>query len=163
MAKIRRPHRLERSRYKGVVTVAFTVCVRHRHRILANDPVVEALVPMLKESADQCGCKVMIYVFMPDHLHVLLTGIDETSDCLSAMEKFKHRSGMWFKRKDVGGAWQEGFYDHIVRFDEGWQGQGQYILANPVRAGLVTDWWTGPYIGSCHFDFETVIRAAIWS
>jgi putative transposase len=145
-----------------VVTVAFTVCVRQRKCILANDRVVAALVPMLKEAADRCGCQVMIYVFMPDHLHVLITGTEENSDCISAMDTFKHRSGMWFLRNKTAGGWQEGYYDHIVRFDEGWQGHGQYILANPVRAELVTEWWTWPYFGSCHFDFETVIRAAIW-
>jgi len=163
MARIRRPHRFERSRYRGVITVAFTACIQNRRQVLASHAVVGALVPMVKETADQCGCQVMIYVFMPDHVHVLLTGIDENSDCLLAMEKFKHRSGMWFKRNGVEARWQEGFYDHIVRFDEGWQGHGQYILANPVRAGLVKDWWSWPFFGSCHFDFETVTRAAIWS
>jgi putative transposase len=42
--------------------------------------------------------------------------------------------------------WQRDFFDHRLRGDEGWRQKADYILANPVRAGLAIaaeDW---PYV-----------------
>ena len=33
--------------------------------------------------------------------------------------------------------WQQGFFDHRLRRDESWEEKADYILQNPVRAGLV--------------------------
>ena len=34
--------------------------------------------------------------------------------------------------------WQTGYYDHAIRKDEDIQAIARYIVANPIRAGLVT-------------------------
>jgi len=44
--------------------------------------------------------------------------------------------------------WQPGYWDHIVRRDEGLYQALKYILSNPVRAGLVENWWDYPWLGS---------------
>ena len=36
-----------------------------------------------------------------------------------------------------GALWQPGFYDHALRKDEDRLGTARYIVANPLRAGLV--------------------------
>ncbi len=36
-----------------------------------------------------------------------------------------------------GSLWQKGFYDHALRENENVQGIARYIVANPLRAGLV--------------------------
>jgi hypothetical protein len=44
--------------------------------------------------------------------------------------------------------WQSGFFDRLLRNENEWGEKYQYMLQNPVRAGLVsktTDW---PYKGS---------------
>ena len=44
--------------------------------------------------------------------------------------------------------WQRGYWDHIVRREEGLYKVLQYILLNPVRAGLVDSWWDYPWLGA---------------
>ena len=44
--------------------------------------------------------------------------------------------------------WQQDYWDHIVRKEEGLYGVLQYILLNPVRAGIVKDWWDYEWLGS---------------
>ncbi|MCP4299950.1 MAG: hypothetical protein GY783_05165 [Gammaproteobacteria bacterium] len=50
--------------------------------------------------------------------------------------------------------WQHGYHDHELRDDEDYRSRVQYVVQNPLRAGLVTrvedypylilpDWWTG--------------------
>jgi len=55
---------------------------------------------------------------------------------------------MWkgYQTKGPGIEWQEGFFDHRIRSSESAEEKRQYILMNPVRAGLVArpdDW---PYV-----------------
>ena len=41
--------------------------------------------------------------------------------------------------------WQRDFFDHRLRDDEGYGEKAAYILANPVRAGLITEGAQWPY------------------
>lgn len=36
-----------------------------------------------------------------------------------------------------GVLWQPGYYDHLIRDDENLRDAARYIVANPLRAGLV--------------------------
>jgi REP element-mobilizing transposase RayT len=41
--------------------------------------------------------------------------------------------------------WQSNFYDHVVRKDESLLEICSYILNNPVRKGMVSNWEEYPY------------------
>ena len=43
--------------------------------------------------------------------------------------------------------WQEGFFDHVLRSAESYAQKWEYVLMNPVRAGLVNDPDDWPYQG----------------
>lgn len=43
--------------------------------------------------------------------------------------------------------WQRGFFDHVLRSDESYREKWEYVLANPVRAGLVLQVGAWPYAG----------------
>ncbi|UZE26759.1 transposase [Pseudomonas asplenii] len=40
-------------------------------------------------------------------------------------------------RGQSGQVWQRGFHDRLIRRDEDLPGVARYVIANPVRAGLV--------------------------
>jgi hypothetical protein len=42
--------------------------------------------------------------------------------------------------------WQRDFFDHRLRGDEGWREKSDYILQNPVRAGLIEKYEDWPYV-----------------
>lgn len=68
---------------------------------------------------------------MPDHIHwlVAITNID----LLKLVQRVKS-----FTTKRIGKRiWQPGFYDHGIRNDEKLITVARYIVANPIRAGLV--------------------------
>jgi putative transposase len=80
----------------------------------------------------------MAWVLMPDHLHWLFE-LGEPLSLSNAIKAFKARSALelnvYLKRK--GSIWQRGFYDHALRKEEDIKQIARYIVANPLRAGLV--------------------------
>jgi REP element-mobilizing transposase RayT len=83
---------------------------------------------------------------MPDHWHGLLA-LGERGDLSSAMRLAKGRSARQFTLTTGihGGLWAPGFHDRALRGDEDVQTVARYIVANPLRAGLVSDILAYPY------------------
>ncbi len=77
---------------------------------------------------------------MPDHLHALVSLTGKLS-LSQVMQRVKGRSS----RALGGGLWQPGLHDHALRAEEDRVAVGRYVIANPVRAGLVTSLRDWPY------------------
>jgi putative transposase len=75
---------------------------------------------------------------MPDHLHWLFQ-LGECQDLGTAIKTLKARSAWAIGRKrgQRGTLWQRGYHDHAVRSEEDLRAIARYIVANPLRAGLV--------------------------
>lgn len=80
----------------------------------------------------------LAWVLMPDHLHWLLQ-LRGPIALSSVIKAFKGRSARQLgMRSDAGGmVWQPGFHDHALRREEDILKVARYIVANPIRAGLV--------------------------
>jgi REP element-mobilizing transposase RayT len=78
------------------------------------------------------------FVAMPDHLHWLVE-LGE-SDLSRLVLRVKSCSAIAINRAlgRVGPVWQKGFHDHALRKEEDLRRLARYVVANPVRAGLVT-------------------------
>lgn len=100
-------------------------------------------------------CDAHVYLFMPDHVHMLLEGSTEEAGLWQCIVDFKQSTGYWLSQSGRTERWQHDFYDHILRKDEDVEKQVRYILNNPVRAGIVQDWMEYPFKGSTLYDFET--------
>ena len=85
---------------------------------------------------------------MPDHLHLLLEGLAGGSDLRRCIKLAKQRSSYALIQLGRGRLWQPGYHDRIVRQDEDLSRYADYILQNPVRAGLVTRAADYPYASS---------------
>ena len=76
--------------------------------------------------------KTMAFVVMPDHIHWLLQ-IEEGGKMSEAVRLYKAKVSV-----SLGQAvWQRGFYDHALRGDEDLRDVARYVIANPLRSGLV--------------------------
>ena len=79
---------------------------------------------------------------MPDHLHLLVKpGEDNVLDWLNSWKSWTTRQAWRFGH--LGPLWQPGMWDRTIRSEEDLMTVVRYILANPVRAGLVEsfdDW-----------------------
>src|SRR5260370_14182273 len=86
-------------------------------------------------------------VVMPDHAHLILTpGIDETRHrvmpLFEIMQAIKGASARKInQRLECHGAiWQEESFDRVLRSAEDNYAKVMYVLENPIRRRLVSDW-----------------------
>jgi putative transposase len=100
------------------------------------------------------SCEAHVYLAMPDHMHLLIEGSGVDSDAWKCIVAFKQRSGYWMSQNKCGARWQKNFYDHILRKEEDIEKQVRYILANPVRKGLVRYWKQYSFKGSTIYNFD---------
>ncbi len=79
----------------------------------------------------------LAWVVMPDHFHWLVQ-LQEAS-LQSLMRQLKSRSTKAVNDSGArkGQLWQAGFHDRAVRKEEDLLATARYVVANPVRAGLV--------------------------
>ncbi|PRW84415.1 REP-associated tyrosine transposase [Pseudomonas simiae] len=79
----------------------------------------------------------LAWVVMPDHFHWLISL--EKGSLADLMRQVKSKSTRIVNAVSgrQGRLWQPGFHDHAVRREESLEGIARYIVANPLRAGLV--------------------------
>jgi REP element-mobilizing transposase RayT len=113
---------------------------------------------LLKEEAEKKRFFIQAYCFMPDHLHLLVSGQHSSSDCLAFINTFKQRSGFAFKQNVGKRLWQHKPYDHILRPEEPWESIAYYIWMNPVRKGLCAQAEDWPFSGSQTVDWRRLLN-----
>jgi len=58
-----------------------------------------------------------------------------------------NNGGFSARNRPYGRAWQDGFFDHVLRSSESYGEKWEYVRMNPVRAGLVKQTEDWPFIG----------------
>ena len=81
-----------------------------------------------------------IFLIMPDHCHALFSFPQEGRGWVKTIRDWKHWLAVKTKVR-----WQTDFHDHRLRLDESFTQKADYILHNPVRAGLVSQWKDWPH------------------
>jgi len=109
-----------------------TTVTRERQPLLAPFEAARCVIRCLKQAQHLRQADTLAFVVMPDHLHWLMQlgeGI-ELSRCMGAIKSITSRQ--------LGQTvWQNGFHYHAVRQEEDLPALARYVVANPVRAGLV--------------------------
>ncbi len=146
--------RLARSSYVGRHWYFLTACTAARVARFQDISFVDQTLKVLKVRADAKKFALQAYCFMPDHLHLLVSGIKETSDGMAFMNGFKQRTAYEFKQRTQARLWQHKSYDHILRPSESWEGVAYYIWMNPVRKGLCVRPEEWPFSGSDTVDWR---------
>jgi putative transposase len=114
-----------------------TTVVDQRRPLFRDFYLGRLVVTALRVEHDVGTVESLAWVLMPDHLHWLIclrdTGLEDV------MRRVKSRSAVAVNRalEARGRVWQKGYYDHAARRDEDLQAMARYVVANPVRAGLV--------------------------
>ncbi len=74
---------------------------------------------------------------MPDHFHWLIELGDSSLDELMRRVKTNSARVINRQRSSSGPLWQAGYHDRALRQEEDVQAVARYVVANPLRAGLV--------------------------
>jgi putative transposase len=154
-----RPAHLKTFDYLGLHQYFLTFCTYERRQLfLESDPVV-AVRTQIQRAASDHRFAVIAYCYMPDHLHLLVEGQADDSDCRKFISRAKQYSGFRFKAAFDQRLWQRYGYEHILRSNEASISVVRYILENPIRARLVNRIDEYPFSGSSVYSFEQVLEA----
>ena len=84
------------------------------------------------------SASMLCFVVMPDHLHWLFVlGGERQLDTVVAAVKTRSARLINARSCRYGSVWGRGYYDRAIRYDEDVLTVARYIVANPVRSGLV--------------------------
>ena len=122
-----------------------TVSVRERQRLFTNGQLVATCREQIQSACRTNAFQIIADCYMPDHLHLLLEGLSDCSDLRKCVKDAKQRTSYQAIRLGLGRLWQSGYHDRIVRQDEDIARYADYIIQNPVRAGLVARASDYPY------------------
>jgi REP element-mobilizing transposase RayT len=100
---------------------------------------------------------VLVYCFMPDHVHFLVQGNSESSDCRRLIKLGKQYAAYTYSAKYGGKLWQPWGFERVLRDAESSLTVARYIVENPVRAGLVETVSEYPFVGSQVYELKDLV------
>ena len=140
--------RLEPEFYQGDAVIHWTLAVFNRGTGWLNAAFHARFREIMLHAAAREGLYCPVYCLMPDHLHLMWMGLRRDSD---------QKNGMSFLRTHLARGllphrFQPQSHDHVLREAERKRNAFAkicfYILANPVRAGLIKDSEAWPFCGA---------------
>jgi len=96
---------------------------------------------------------------MPDHVHVVLEATTAESELNLFINSWKQQTDDVHTRATGSRLWQHGYRDHVLRKDEDRLGIIASVLANPLRAGLVSDLRRYRFWGSGIWERDELLKA----
>lgn len=112
----------------------------NRQVIFNNDDDMAAYACWLKEYSAKCGLDIHAWVFMTNHVHLLVSPKKENS-LSQVLQSLGRMYVRYFNNtyKRSGTLWEGRFKSCVVADDEYFLTCSRYIELNPVRAGMVFD------------------------
>ena len=144
-------HRLRKGRYSSSNhTYLITTVTRSRTRFFVDFTHARIVVHALKHADDRGWSATYAFVLMPDHLHWLFQ-LGQEKSLSELMHSMKSYTAHQLLKQGISDVWQDGFHDHAIRDDEDLRVMARYVVANPLRAGLVKNlgdypWWDARWL-----------------
>ncbi len=134
-----KPHAraLRKGRVSELNRIYLVTTVTHQRKpMFSNWRCGRLLVQVLRKESPRAA--TLAFVIMPDHLHWLLQ-LEQGTTLSAVMRTIKTVSSRKINQRfgRTGRLWQPGFHDHALRKEEDLKKTARYIIANPLRAGLV--------------------------
>lgn len=132
-----------------------TICTRAKQHYFADPKISKIVIDELEHRRTNQEIKLFCYCIMPDHLHLLISlnenyirkedafGERTLQDWVSAFKRYTAK--ILRETFHTERFWQSNFYDHVIRKDESLLEICSYILNNPVRKGMVSNWEEYPH------------------
>ena len=153
----------QKSLRKGRVSIAgqsyaITIVCHRRERRFLSWETAAAVVSKLHDQSLWLGSSVHCWVLMPDHMH-LLVELGHAENLSSLVRRVKCVTANVANRIDgrSEAVWMRGFHDRALRSEKGVVTAARYIIANPVRAGLVEDVGRYPFWDAVWLENSTQV------
>ncbi|MFC6296424.1 transposase [Pseudomonas sp. CCM 7893] len=131
-------YRLLNGRYSEPGRIyAVTVVTDQRRPIFTDFHLGRLLVKEMKLAHEEGSVSSLAWVIMPEHFHWLFELQEKPLP--QVMCRVKSRSSLSINQstKTSGRLWQKGYHDRAIRKEDDLRTIARYIVANPLRAGLV--------------------------
>lgn len=130
---------LRKGRFSQAGRIYFVTTVTYkRTKLFASFHTARVVIQSMMDLDNAKHVNSLSWVIMPDHLHWLfqLGDICSLSEVMKRMKATSARSINQLLTTQ-GRVWQKSYYDHALRQEEDIRQLSRYIVANPLRAGLV--------------------------
>lgn len=156
-SRMARLNRLPTFSYTGPALYFLTFCTYQRRLAFVEGNTVHDTLLQIRQAAAKHQFALLAYCFMPDHVHLLVEATGDDSDLRRFVSAAKQHSGFAYGRRHHEKLWQAGYYDRVLRQSEDGRWVARYLLANPVRAGLVESPREYPFLGSARWSVEELL------
>ena len=141
--------RLKTFDYQGTHCYFVTCSTRERRKLFTDSTVVAIATEQILRTCRERQFEVLAYVFMEDHLHLLMRGTSRDSNFKSTMTLLRQRTAVAYRSVRGEQLWQDGYFERVLRQTDDVFGVIRYIRENPANAGLAEEraaypyvWWT---------------------
>ncbi|MCD9030177.1 transposase [Luteimonas sp. Y-2-2-4F] len=125
-----------------------TVATWQRRPWFANTVHARAACVGFTDATALGDARLLAWVLMPDHAHWLLQ-LGERDGLSRVVARMKAAAARTVHRAGLAGpVWRPAFHDRALRREEDLRDVARYLLANPVRAGLVERSADYPFLGT---------------
>ena len=115
---------------------SITICTHNRRPLFQNKEFAGLSFDTLRSGPFRKQTKLYAACLMPDHLHLLISPVE--GSLINSVNRWKSYTANLLLKKGVNSScWQRGFYDHAIRKEEDVRTIAEYIVNNPIRAGIV--------------------------
>jgi putative transposase len=137
--------RLARTNYEIPSRIfSITICTWNRRPLFKNRTCAQSITASVHTGPFGKCTDRYAFCLMPDHLHLQMAPLQ--GNLIDHITKWKSFTGSLLRSEGLqGSCWQRGFYDHALRKEEDLRTVAEYIVHNPVRAGIVASWREYPY------------------
>lgn len=134
--------------YQGDAVVHWTMTIDRRRTGWLDKQFHRVFREIMLHAAARQQLLCPVYCLMPDHLHLIWMGLNRNSDQLRAAKFLREHLAPILKPFRL----QHQAHDHVLREDErrrsSFENAAEYILENPIRAGLIDESERWPHIGA---------------
>ena len=131
-------HRLRHGRFSEPNRIyLLTANTLNREPVFLDWRVGRLVVEQLRSAQEQGFVDSLAWVVMPDHFHWLVVLQRSSLDQLMCRTKSLSTRAINQATGRTGRRWQQGYHDHALRNEEDLKRVARYVIANPLRAGLV--------------------------
>lgn len=115
-----------------------TTITRDRQPVFSHFPAACAAARCFETPSLLRDSRMLAWVLMPDHAQWLiqLGEVDSLAALVNRLKSSSSRMAGKYARTERS-IWVAGFHDHGLRAEEDLLGVARYIVANPLRAGLI--------------------------
>ena len=112
------------------------------------DPKIAETVCEAIHYRDQDIYDLIAFCIMSNHVHLVFSQLDQSltlARIMKSLKRFTSRAANKILDRTGKAFWQSESYDHLVRDERELTRITDYVLQNPVKAGLVDRWENWPY------------------